>query len=84
MNEPDNLTGWVDHYGTVWVRVDDCPGGTGATWWPLSPSQSGVGSPKGWGYVQGGGFEDPVPADPAVTAETIEMARLEWAKEWAR
>lgn len=25
MNEPDDLTGWVDRNGDVWVRVDDCP-----------------------------------------------------------
>lgn len=32
--EPDNLTGWVDRNGDVWVRVDDCPNrARRAVWW---------------------------------------------------
>lgn len=39
MREPDNLTGWMDRDGDVWVRVDDCPNRTSReVWWQWARS----------------------------------------------
>lgn len=85
MNEPDNLTGWVDSSGGTWVRVDDCPG-TAGTWYPRL---NGPGfDPGEWDSIgQGHSFEDvlenwPVltPAAPELTAETIDLVRRAWSR----
>lgn len=85
VNEPDDLTGWVDCAGGLWVRVDDCPGRYG-TWYPRrggpgfnddrETGDIGTGIPWAW-------LVDYAPltaASPEATTETIEMVRTEWAR----
>ncbi len=40
MDEPADLTGWLDRFSTVWVRVDD---GAQHAWWPVDPDCGVVG-----------------------------------------
>lgn len=77
MNEPDDLTGWVDRFGGTWVRVDDCPGPYGDSWWSMTACQ--IGDPCDWDMVEFD-YGPLTPADGAVTAETIELVRQEWSR----
>jgi len=73
--EPDNLTGWTDQAGHIWVRVDDHPGSRGS-WWPRTPT--GVGTSRSWDEfddVDGFGWGLLTPASPELTAETIALVR---------
>lgn len=85
MNEPDNLTGWVDRFGGTWVRVDDCPGQFGC-WWPRTDGpgfeprvHDGIGQARTWDQVEFD-YAPLTPADAALTAETIELVRWEVAR----
>jgi hypothetical protein len=92
VNEPDNLTGWVDSSGGTWVRVDDCRdyriGGVTfqhwGTWWPRCDGPGWersewdrIGQPRPWEQVL---VDWPVltPASPELTAETIALVRAAW------
>jgi hypothetical protein len=86
MNEPDNLTGWVDKHGGTWVRVDDCPGQYDGTWWPrcdgpgFEPqAHDRIGQSRPWSRVDDtyGPF---TAASPELIAETIELVRREWSR----
>lgn len=81
MNEPGDLTGWVDRFGGTWVRVDDCPGQYGS-WYPRCDgpgfderAHGDIGTGRPWEWLA-----DYVPLAPAsseLTAETIELVRRE-------
>lgn len=90
MNEPDNLTGWVDKTGGTWVRVDDIPdrliGGVTfprwGHWWPRTDgpgfepqAHDRIGQPRPWDQVEYV-YAPLVPAPPELTAETIALVRL--------
>lgn len=84
MNEPENLTGWVDRMGGTWVRVDDCPGQYGGRWWPRTDGpgfearvHDVIGQSRDWGQVEFD-YTPLAPADPDLTAETIDLVRKEW------
>lgn len=77
MNEPDNLTGWVDDANYIWVRVDDCPGSRGC-WWPRMPT--GVGTSRSWDEFEeseGFGWGPLTAASGELTTETIDLVRRE-------
>ncbi|MBB3099062.1 hypothetical protein FHR83_006768 [Actinoplanes campanulatus] len=86
MNEPDNLTGWVDRLGGTWVRVDDCPAPSyaifaGSSWYPRTDGpgfdpqvHDGIGQPRSWDQVEYD-FAPLTPASPELTAETIALVR---------
>jgi hypothetical protein len=73
MVEPADLSGWVDRYGTVWVRVDDLAHRWGH-WWPVDPDGGVVGgSVDAWSLVDGyGPF---VRADAALTRLAVDKVR---------
>jgi hypothetical protein len=78
VNEPADLTGWVDRFGDTWVRVDELTGRYGP-WWPLTDGPhwddgaSAVGNSCIWAEVEEyGPF---TPADPARTAAAIDRVR---------
>lgn len=84
MTEPENFTGWVDRSGGTWVRVDDCPGQYGGTWWPRCDgpgrepwAHDQIGQSRGWDQVEYD-YAPLTPADPDLTAETINLVRKEW------
>ncbi len=79
MNEPDNLTGWIDPTGRAWVRVDDCPGSLGPWWCRLADSPS-IGAAHDWETVAFLWKGSLTPASPDLTAETIELVRQEVAR----
>jgi hypothetical protein len=85
VNEPEDLTAWVDRDGGTWVRVDDCPGRWG-TWWPLTDGpgsdpqvQDGVGQARTWDEVdpEYGPFTE---ADPVRAARALDLVRQEAAR----
>jgi hypothetical protein len=86
VNEPDNLTGWVDRLGGTWVRVDDCPSPSyalfgGSTWYPRTDGpgwdervRDGIGQARPWDQVVFD-YAPLIPAGPVLTAETITLVR---------
>lgn len=91
MDEPDNLTGWVDSSDGTWVRVDDCPASefelfTGSTWWPRCDGPGWdrsewdrIGQARPWEQVIVH-WPELTPAGPERTAETVALVREQWSR----
>ncbi len=84
MDEPDDLTGWVDKTGGTWVRVDDCPGRSGP-WWPRTDGphwdprvHSKIGNSFQWEWMDD--YRPFTEASPELTAETIALVRAAYAR----
>ncbi len=81
MNEPANLTAWVDRGGDTWVRVDEPqrPDQWGP-WWPLTDgpgwepwARGGLGQPRPWNQVEEHGPF--VKADADLTRMAVDKVR---------